>query len=64
MAGSALILVMDKSHETTPDERPIAVEVIEAPDGVLNIIIRTGQQPDVELEELRSKPRRAPKWVH
>ncbi len=38
------------------------VEVYEAPDGVLNVIIRTID--DDEIEALRDCDRRAPKRVH
>ena len=47
--------------ETSPEYRP-EVNVYEAPDGVLDVIIRT--VADDELEALRETRRRAPKRVH
>ena len=47
--------------ESIPDHEP-KVDVYEAPDGVLNVFIRTID--DDELEALRDSDRRAPKRVH
>ena len=55
--SAALTMAM----ETSPDYRP-EVNVYEAPDGVLEVIIR--RIDDDELEGLRRSDRRAPKRVH
>jgi hypothetical protein len=47
--------------ETIPDREP-TVDVFEAPDGALDVVIRTID--DDELQALRDRPRRAPKRVH
>lgn len=47
--------------ESIPDLEP-KVDVYEAPDGVLNVIIRTIDNG--ELEALRDADRRAPKRAH
>lgn len=47
--------------ETLPDSDP-SVDVYEAPDGVLDVIIRT--IADDDLDALRESQRAAPKRVH
>ena len=47
--------------ETKPEPEP-KVDVYEAPDGVLDVIIRTID--DDEIERLRDSRRREPKRVH
>jgi len=55
--GAALIVAM----ETNPEPEP-KVDVYEAPDGVLDVIIRTIDED--ELEALRHSRRRPPKSTH
>jgi len=55
--SSALTVAM----ESTPERKP-KIDVREAPDGVLEVIIRT--IGDNELERLRRSERCAPKRVH
>jgi hypothetical protein len=47
--------------ESSPDHEP-TVDVYEAPDGVLNVVVRTID--DEELESLRASRRREPKGAH
>ena len=47
--------------KSLPDHEP-KIDVYEAPDGVLNVVIRTID--DDELEALRESDRRAPKRTH
>jgi hypothetical protein len=54
LANLALTLAMETSRDYEPE-----VKVYEAPEGVLNVIIRT--IGDSELEALWETPRRAPK---
>jgi hypothetical protein len=50
-------------QQTPEPQDHTVVDVIEAPDGVLNVVIRTGRSAADELDDLSDLPRRAPKRV-
>jgi hypothetical protein len=53
---------MEQPPKPAPD---IAVDVIESPDGVLNVYIRTSRPAESDPTEiLRYRPRRPPRQVH
>jgi hypothetical protein len=53
---------MEKNNDRIDDGGGVQVHCVEAPDGVLDVIIRTID--DDELEALRESGRRAPARVH
>jgi hypothetical protein len=53
---------MEKNNDQFDDGGGVQVQCVEAPDGVLDVTIRT--LTDEDLERLLRIPRRAPKRVH
>jgi hypothetical protein len=61
-SSTALTVAMEQPPKPAPD---IAVDVIESPDGVLNVYIRTSRPAESDPTEiLRYRPRRPPRQVH